>query len=87
MNFPRLQMLAESKKKKDPVDDMEMDFELDADSAGDRMYAPKGMKAKGDAPIDKAAVLKFLKICDAECRAEVHTKLMKMVKADEAAEK
>lgn len=101
MSFPMLQMLAEGKKKAVPMDDMDaeldMDMEIDTSmepvkkskSMGDKKAAPKGMKdtpSAGDAPVvDKAAVLKFLKGCDAACRADVHKKLMKMVAADEAA--
>jgi len=87
VNFPKLQSLTEAKKKAKPADDMEMSFDMDLDdegkSVGDMEDAPKGKKAKGDAPaVDKAAVLAFLKDCDPECRAAVKKKLDKMVEAD-----
>jgi hypothetical protein len=97
MKFPMLQMLAEGKKKKAAMDDMDADMDMDMDmdtsmepeggkSAGDKKGAPKGMKAKGDEPVvDKAAVLKFLKGCDAACRKSVAGKLDAMVAADEEA--
>lgn len=79
MNFPKLQMLSEARKKKDPVED-EMSFDMD--DAGEA----KPAKAKAEAPaVDKAAVLSFLKSCDAKCRADVKKKLDKLVAADEAA--
>jgi len=85
MKFPRLQMLAEAKKKAKPAAD-EMDFDMEGgegelDMPMDDMPASKGKKAA----ITKADVLSYLKGCDAKCRAEVHTKLMAMVEADEAA--
>lgn len=70
--FPKLQALTEAKKSKKVED--EMDF------AGGEVE-PKG---KADT-VDKAAVLSFLKSCDAKCRADVKKKLDKMVAADEAA--
>ena len=80
MNFPKLQMLSEARKKKEPVED-EMSFDMDDAGEGEA----KPAKAKAKAVVDKAAVLSFLKGCDAKCRADVHKKLMKMVAADEAA--
>ncbi len=72
MKFPKLQALTEAKKPKN--DEGEMTF-------GDGEVEPKS-----DAPaVDKAAVLAFLKGCDAKCRADVKKKLDKMVAADEAA--
>lgn len=95
MKFPMLQMLAEGKKKAAMDDmgaDMEMDMEIDTSmepegkSAGEKKGAPKGMKAKGDEPVvDKAAVMKFLKGCDAKCRKDICGKLDSMVAADEEA--
>jgi len=89
MTFPKLQMLSEAKKKADEMEfDMDMEAgEGDMDSMSDKEETPKGMKAKGgsmgDKPVDMAAVMKYLKSCDADCRKEVHDKLMKMVEADE----
>ena len=81
MNFPKLQMLSEARKKKDPVED-EMSFDMDDAGEGEA----KPAKAKAEAPVvDKAAVLSFLKGCDAKCRADVKKKLDKLVAADEAA--
>lgn len=98
MQFPKLQMLAEAKRKK-PADD-EMDFDLDSGdldlddapiekktkSAGEKKAAPAGLKAKGDEAIaDKGAVLKFLKDTTPADRKSICAKLQKMVEADEAA--
>ena len=76
MNFPKLQALTEAKKKK--VDDeMELDF-------GDGEVASEEDTEEKPA-VDKAAVLAFLKSCDAKCRAEVCKKLQAMVEKDKAA--
>jgi hypothetical protein len=90
MNFPKLQMMTEAKKKADEMEfDMDMEAgEGDMDSMGDKMDTPKGMKAEccsncGE-PVDMATVMKYLKSCDADCRKEVHDKLMKMVMMDDA---
>lgn len=76
MNFPKLQALTEAKKKK-ADDEMEMDFE-----AGEMEPAEE---AEEKPAVDKAAVLAFLKSCDAKCRAEVCKKLQAMVEKDKAA--
>ncbi len=76
MNFPKLQALTEAKKKK-VEDEMEMDF-------GDGEVAPEEDTEEKPA-VDKAAVLAFLKSCDAKCRAEVCKKLQAMVEKDKAA--
>ena len=74
--------LHEGKKSDD--EQVEVEFEIDA-ATGE---AGEGKKStKTDAPtVDKAAVLSFLKSCDAKCRADVKKKLDKMVAADEADE-
>lgn len=82
MNFPKLQMLIEAKKRKSP----EMDFDLDTDEP---TINPKKKKvvpqpAETEPVVDKATVLSFLKSCDAKCRADVKKKLDKMVEADMA---
>ena len=81
MNFPKLQALMEAKNR--PAAD-EMDFDLDA--AGEGEVEEKAEKKEAPA-VDKAAVLAFLKGCDAKCRAQVKAKLDKMVAADAAEEK
>lgn len=84
MNFPKLQMLSEARKKKPVEDEIDFGMEDGEGSVGDDDDAPEGMKAKGEVTVDKAAVMKFLKDCDAKCRAEVCKKLTKMVAADSA---
>jgi len=84
MKFPMLQVLAEGKKKKPVEDEIDFGMEDGEGSVGDDEGAPKGMKAKGEPAIDKAAVLKFLKGCDPACRADVCKKLTKMCAADDA---
>ncbi len=76
MNFPKLQALMEAKKK--PAAD-EMDFDVDASGEGEVEETAEEKPA-----VDKAAVLAFLKGCDARCRADVKKKLDKMVASDEA---
>lgn len=99
--FPMLQMLAEGKKKKAALDDMDADMSMDMEvdtsmepvkkskSAGDKKAAPKGMKstpsATDEVVVDKAAVLKFLKGTTPEDRKSVCTRLQKLVASDEAA--
>jgi hypothetical protein len=93
MKFPMLQMLAEGKKKAADMDaemdmDMEVDTSMEPEVDLDKPAKKKGAKpaAKGDEPVvDKAAVLKFLKGCDAACRKSVAGKLDAMVAADEEA--
>jgi hypothetical protein len=92
MKFPMLQMLAEGKKKADMDAEMDLDMEVDTSMEPevdlDKPAKKKGAKpaAKGDEPVvDKAAVLKFLKGCDAACRKSVAGKLDAMVAADEEA--
>ena len=81
MQFPHLQMLAEAKKKKAPVDDMEMDF-----SSEEALEAPAEDKAEPVA-MGKKEILAALKECSPKDRKAIHAKLMAMVEADEAGEK
>lgn len=84
MNFPMLQMLVEGKKKKAAPDmDADMDLEMEIDTS---MEPEVKIKKTKEIVVDKAAVLKFLKDCDAKCRKDVCKKLQSMVEADEADE-
>lgn len=82
MNFPKLQMLIEAKKGKS----VEMDFDLEADAPSDARKKKKVAPSPADTeqPIDKAAVLSFLKSCDVKCRADIKKKLDRMVELDMA---
>ena len=85
MNFPKLQMLTEARKK-DPAEE-EMSFDLDNAGEGETKAKPATKPKADDSVVDKAAALAFLKGCDAKCRADVKKKLDKLVAADEAAAK
>lgn len=70
MNFPKLQMLSEARKKK-PVDD-EMDF---AAGEVETVDAPKAM--------GKKEILAALSKCTPKDRSDIHDKLMAMVEKDQ----
>lgn len=75
-----LQLLTEAKKKKAAPDmDADLDLEMEIDTS---MEPEVKIKKTKEVTIDKGAVLKFLKDCDAACRAEICKKLTKMVAAD-----
>lgn len=85
MNFPMLKMLAEGKKKAADMDtEMSMDMEIDTSMEPEVDVKKPSKKDKGEPAVDKAAVLKFLKSCDPECREEICDKLQTMVAADGA---
>ena len=80
MNFPMLKMLAEGKKKAADMD-ADMDLEMEIDTSMEPEVEPK--KDKGEAPVTKAVVLKFLKDASPKDRKAICDKLKAMVTADE----